>query len=109
MARYGGEEFVVIVPHTPLSNATSLAQRIRKSVEEHDFPVCIEPDKESIIQLTVSIGVAIFGDVTDTRDKLIKVADKNLYRAKNQGRNQVISGLQGPADKESKFKAKSAA
>jgi diguanylate cyclase (GGDEF)-like protein len=41
MARYGGEDFVVIVPHTPLSNATSLAQRIRKSVEEHDFPVCI--------------------------------------------------------------------
>lgn len=82
--RYGGEEFAVILPNTLLEGAKNVAERIRKTIENHDIKY-----QETHIKVTVSIGVAVM-DSHDTRyEDLISRADIALYKAKNSGRNQV--------------------
>jgi len=77
--RWGGEEFIVIMPHTNLNEAKIAAEKVRKIIEHSKFI--------KNIPVTVSIGVAkSVGDF----DKTLKVADENLYKAKNSGRNQVV-------------------
>lgn len=80
--RYGGEEFAVILPYTELSTAEAAAERIRKSVAEHDFPCR---------QITLSIGVAALTAFTPDMEHLIIEADNALYEAKKTGKNRVIS------------------
>ena len=92
-ARYGGEEFMVIAPHTPQLRATDLAERLRKCIEAHEFKLTNERGEDLDIRLTVSIGVASFSDEIADMDKLVHAADENLYRAKHEGRNRVISGM----------------
>lgn len=94
-ARYGGEEFLVIVPNTPVSNATVLAERLRKRVESHGFVLTDEPGGQQEIRVTVSIGVASLGDGVDSGEKLVHAADEALYRAKHEGRNRVVVGTSG--------------
>lgn len=91
LVRYGGEEFIVIAPHTSLLPARDLAERLRERIEGQNFNLHLEPCAISEISLTVSIGVASFDDEIDSLDKLIQAADKNLYRAKHEGRNQVVA------------------
>jgi len=91
-ARYGGEEFMVIVPHTPKLRAIDLAERLRKCIEAHEFKFTDERGEKLDIRLTVSIGVASFSNEIADMDKLVYAADENLYRAKNEGRNRVVSG-----------------
>lgn len=79
--RFGGEEFVVLLPGISGDDARELAERLRKLVETHHFSV--------VRRLTVSIGI-ISCDEANTVDELLKKADKNLYMAKAQGRNQVV-------------------
>ncbi len=79
-ARYGGEEFSVLLPETSSSEAAVIAERIRVRVEQTEFP-----DRK----VTVSIGIATFTDAFANPDDLISAADKALYRAKGQGRNNV--------------------
>lgn len=90
LSRYGGEEFLVITPHTPLEGAIEVAERLRKHIESHDFSLPEEAGAIRGIRVTVSIGVACLGDVLDNVGKLVNAADKNLYRAKQEGRNRVI-------------------
>ena len=86
-ARVGGEEFVVLLPETPLADATKFAERIRKLVA--DTPV--EVDKVPI-PVTISVGLAFTdGDKNVTAEELIGRADKKLYEAKNAGRNRVMA------------------
>ena len=92
-ARYGGEEFMVIAPHTPQLRATDLAERLRKCIEAHEFKLTNERGEDLDIRLTVSIGVASFSDEIADMDKLVHAADENMYRAKHEGRNRVISGM----------------
>jgi len=84
-ARYGGEEFAVMMPETELNEALAFAEKIRGIVEGDAVPTQAGP-----IQVTVSIGV---GTVPHSRirsaKELIIAADKALYRAKKNGRNQV--------------------
>lgn len=80
LGRWGGEEFVVLLPETDLEGAKELAEKIRKSVEEHPF--------EWIRTLTCSFGVTQFKD-RESIDSFIKRADDALYSAKNKGRNRV--------------------
>ncbi len=84
-ARYGGEEFVVIYPHTGLDATATAAERLRTLVENHPFP-----GEDGPLKVTISLGVATFpsSKVTD-EDSLISQADKQLYRAKYEGRNRV--------------------
>ncbi len=90
VARYGGEEFLVVAPYTPLLDATELSERLRKQVELASFKL---PDVPDEIRLTVSIGVASLGEGIDNIERLVHVADDNLYRAKAAGRNRVTHGM----------------
>lgn len=86
-ARYGGEEFIIMLRTTTLENALKLAERLRKIIEELN----IEFDGKTI-PVTISMGVATLDlDQMMTPDQLIQTADENLYRAKEQGRNCVVS------------------
>jgi len=86
-ARYGGEEFAVILPDTDLDSAIHIATRLRKIIEEHEFPGQDEP-----LSVTMSIGVAQYDPSEDEESSnLIKKADEALYRAKNSGRNRVVA------------------
>jgi len=84
-ARYGGEEFCVILPDTGLAGANIVAERIRKSVAEDPVNTRIGP-----LNLSVSIGgyAAIPNTAQEPAD-FLSYADKALYAAKGNGRNQV--------------------
>jgi two-component system cell cycle response regulator len=87
VARYGGEEFVVVLPETDEEGAVVFAERLRVAVSENDFS-----DAAEKLNATVSIGVAgTPGDNIGSGEELIGSADKALYVAKANGRNQVAS------------------
>lgn len=85
ISRNGGEEFSVILPDCSLPQAVEAAERIRKAVEQHDFPL----SSGKTINITISIGVSSYPEDTDNPLKLIESADIALYRAKESGRNRV--------------------
>ncbi|MES1939061.1 diguanylate cyclase [Salinisphaera sp. T5B8] len=85
VCRLGGEEFCVLLPAADLFAARELAERIRDAIETLE---CRE--REAVLRLTVSIGIAIAEDAAVSLDTLLHAADQNLYRAKLGGRNQVI-------------------
>jgi diguanylate cyclase (GGDEF)-like protein len=95
LARYGGEEFVLICPHTDNTEATALAERIRREIANHYFTSEHDP-----LRVTLSIGVATFssGSCMSDKNQLIKEADRLLYLAKAKGKNRVESagGIVGP-------------
>ena len=76
---------MVVLPETPLSGGIAMAERLRASVGQMVFP----PPMETL-SVTVSLGVAAYpSDSVDSADRLIRMADEALYRAKAGGRNQV--------------------
>ncbi|MES9831541.1 MAG: GGDEF domain-containing protein [Candidatus Thiodiazotropha sp. LLP2] len=81
--RYGGEEFVVVLNGTDQLGANLLAERIRENIEN----LRIESLKD--LQVTLSLGVSMMSS-DDTTETLFNRADSALYKAKNQGRNQVV-------------------
>ena len=88
-ARYGGEEFALMLPETHISDAINFAEKIRGIVES----TAIETQSGSIA-VTVSVGVATVPHPRIHSPKeLIVAADKALYRAKKNGRNQVQAEL----------------
>lgn len=87
-ARFGGEEFVVVTPHTGLSGATDVAQRLIKAIEAHPFDL---PGAPGGLRITCSAGVASLDESAADAAALLDAADKSLYRAKQQGRNRVVS------------------
>ena len=85
-ARYGGEEFVMLAPETDVDSALSLAENIREEIEALAMPHLQSP----LGCVTCSIGVAVLvPDENQTPEMFIRMADKAMYRAKAQGRNQV--------------------
>ena len=80
--RYGGEEFVIFVKEVDNEQAQAVLERCRQAVESRRFP--------QVKNVTVSIGVANLEPGEHPSDSLSK-ADKALYYAKNNGRNQVHS------------------
>ncbi len=85
VARYGGEEFVIISPESGLSQAKELGERILQNFREQVF---ISTNQQTI-ELTVSIGLALSTEAEQPKE-LTAIADANLYRAKNSGRNKLI-------------------
>ena len=83
VARYGGEEFVIIMPDTTLDGAAYKAEVLRKRIEVRAFP-----GHETLLNITVSIGVAKY--TTGTPDELLADVDHALYKAKDAGRNAVV-------------------
>ncbi len=84
--RYGGEEFIIGLPDTSLTSATLIAEQLRISVE---MQTLVLNDKK--ISITASFGVVGSESGINELTPLILEADKNLYKAKRQGRNSVIS------------------
>lgn len=84
--RYGGEEFAVLLIETEPGAARDVAERLRTAVEKAEI-------EEGLPRITVSIGLACFRAAEDQQplglDELISEADKQLYRAKVEGKNRV--------------------
>ncbi|MDR3350010.1 MAG: GGDEF domain-containing protein [Acidaminococcales bacterium] len=85
VARYGGEEFVAILPDTSVEIATKIAERILQVVK--NTPLAI-PNTDTIITLTLSIGVSCKRPDDSSVQDVLKRSDKALYEAKNNGRDQ---------------------
>ena len=90
IARYGGEEFVFVFPETGEADALTVAEKIRKAIEQHPFSY----DGDDY-RVTSSFGVASFSVAGQgkplKKTELIERADKALYAAKKKGRNRVES------------------
>jgi diguanylate cyclase (GGDEF)-like protein len=88
VARYGGEEFSVILPNTSEKNAFTIAETIRKEIEETYF---YGEENQPNGKITASIGVSVYPDKAKNDMELIKSADDALYRAKFFNKNRVES------------------
>ncbi len=84
IGRFGGEEFCVLCPETTAAGAGSVAERIRLAVAESSCVI-----DGNTVSVTVSLGVAGRRPTHANPDALIVAADAMLYRAKENGRNQV--------------------
>ncbi|MCB1850691.1 MAG: diguanylate cyclase [Gammaproteobacteria bacterium] len=84
-ARYGGEEFVVLLPEADLNAAMSVAEKIRRAVEEKPFHA-----GDNRVVITISCGVSTFRE-GDGRKTPFERADEALYLAKRTGRNRCCS------------------
>ncbi|WP_148863236.1 GGDEF domain-containing protein [Marinobacter fonticola] len=82
--RYGGEEFLMVLPQTPLTGARTKADRVRQTIESLSF----DQIKDGL-RISVSIGVAQYREGETIEDTIAR-ADEALYKAKQQGRNQVV-------------------
>ena len=92
VARYGGEEFVLLFPETDAAGARAACETVRGAVQTHPWAT-LHPD----LSVTVSVGVASLaearaypqGENHSEYEKLLSLADKKLYEAKQGGRNRV--------------------
>ena len=84
IGRIGGEEFCVVCPETGADGAAVVAERIRREVERCEVPV----DGQTL-SVTISLGVAERTERHLCSDHLLADADTALYRAKENGRNQI--------------------
>lgn len=84
--RYGGDEFCILLPETGFEGAHTIAERLRRAIAGLTLSTNGEPARA-----TVSIGMAMFPDHgADSLSSLLKHADQALYRAKRQGKDQVL-------------------
>ena len=80
--RFGGEEFAVILPNTDVAEGLIIAERIREAVEKSEFIY-----KNERIHFTISIGLSFYSG--DNVEEFIEKSDNSLYKAKENGRNQI--------------------
>lgn len=85
LARYGGEEFVVIMPQTDVNGAKEAAEKIRQTIEKIEFLY-----KNESVKVTVSIGITQVQEGDTTHLSVFERADVAVYKAKENGRNQVL-------------------
>jgi len=86
IARYGGEEFLIVLLNADESIANKIAEKVRRAIEKAKIQY-----NEEYISITASFGTYTLNSKKITYEQLIEHADKNLYRAKNSGRNKTIS------------------
>ena len=84
--RFGGDEFVVYVRECSIEEAMRMAETIRGAVESFDFT-----HGDITVAPTISIGVAVLTPEIASAERLARIADEALYRAKEAGRNTVAS------------------
>ena len=80
VARWGGEEFLIVCPQVDEEEASNIAEKLRKKIEENPF---------GGHALSASFGVACY-ERSQSQDQLLHNADVALYEAKKRGRNQVV-------------------
>ena len=86
-SRYGGEEFTVLLNGASQKDATMVAERIRKNIENFDFVYQMQK-----LHMTISGGVSTFSmdkNPVDSAEQLVDQADKALYVSKREGRNRI--------------------
>jgi diguanylate cyclase (GGDEF)-like protein len=83
--RYGGDEFMILLPETPKHTAEGLAEGIRALISATPLHL----DEQSLLPVTISVGMASFPRDARTAAALMAEADEALYIAKRAGRNQV--------------------
>jgi diguanylate cyclase (GGDEF)-like protein len=88
VARYGGEEFVVVLVDASLEEGVKVAERIRGNIAAHKFFV-----GGKVSYITVSIGVSSLPEDGWEKEILLGKADQLTYRAKEKGKNCVVSTL----------------
>ncbi|WP_209326437.1 GGDEF domain-containing protein [Pseudoalteromonas sp. PA2MD11] len=86
VARIGGEEFAVILPSTTQTQGESLSERIRLAIHNDRFFY-----QNQALKLTISVGIITHKSGTNNVNELLAEADKGLYKAKSNGRNQVVT------------------
>ena len=86
VSRFGGEEFCVIVPGVDRAAAVETAELLRGAVEKESFVLRRKPTA-----VTISVGVAMFPEVSTDETELLMKADKAMYEAKQGGRNRVVT------------------
>ncbi len=86
VARIGGEEFAVILPSTSQTQGESLSERIRLAIHNDSFQY-----QQHSIKLSISVGIITHKSGTNNVNELLAEADKGLYKAKLNGRNQVVT------------------
>ncbi len=91
VGRFGGEEFAIVLAGTTAEEACRVAERIRRGTG-----VVKVLTRDTIVGVTVSIGVAMLGSHGNDLSELIDAADRALYRAKGTGRDRVC--LSNPDD-----------
>jgi diguanylate cyclase (GGDEF)-like protein len=88
-ARFGGEEFAAFLLDAQLPQALVAAERIRSEVERFEFSIVKRDSPGLKHKITISIGISSFPEDSNDPIELVEMADSALYRAKNEGRNQV--------------------
>jgi len=91
IARFGGEEFVLLLPETSAEDALHMLNRTRERLAKTQMKSKNSDGEETKFTVTFSIGIAQFTD-GDTADDVFERADKALYEAKENGRNQCVIG-----------------
>lgn len=84
IARYGGEEFAIILPNSDKQTVYIVAERIKNKLKDSIFEF-----NDNSIKLTCSMGISYYPENAENKEMLIKHADDNLYKAKNNGKNQI--------------------
>ncbi len=84
--RYGGDEFTVMLVETGEKGAATVAERIRRSIEDHTF----QAHEGLNIRLTASLGYACYPADTQSKLELLELADKAMYKGKEEGKNCVF-------------------
>ena len=88
VARYGGEEFVIVLPHSDSRYAIALATRIQQVLKAWHIP---HETSRVAPHITLSIGIStLFPQREKSYTQLIEFADRALYQAKDNGRNQFV-------------------
>lgn len=87
MGRLGGEEFAILLPETDIEQAFEIAERLYKAVAEQEIVL----ESSDPIHVTTSIGIASVAESDPNIEAIINRADVALYKAKEAGRNRVLS------------------
>lgn len=84
-ARYGGDEFTIVLTETDTAGAVSIAERIRRHIQERAFLL----DEGLHVRLSASLGIATFPENGHSPEEIIQQADKAMYSVKGSSKNGV--------------------
>ena len=86
--RYGGEEFLIILPETSLEDTFKRADTLREDIKKMEMVF----QGQILGAITMSMGIASYPEKGTRMEELLRVADTALYKAKQEGRDRVVSG-----------------